>query len=251
MPAVAWIVIAVLTLALLGAVIGWILNSGARRDLRTALTEEQAALEAERAAHTESTKRADHLETRTRTLRNELTDAHQTNAELTQRIGRAQPADGRALGLWALERHRQARSAGTPLLGLAIGPGVDLVTALSEAVRVELEVLREDVGTHGELVATDPGEDLDPATALTLLRVVQELAALLAKRADELEVTIGHDADAQRVTVAALGWTDPAPAMAAFEAGVAALDGRIELQPDPDRADTLLAIVTLDGPDDS
>lgn len=251
MSAVAWIVIAVLTLGLLGAVIGWILNSGARRDLRTSLAEEQAAHAAEQAAHAESTKRADHLETRNRTLRNELTEAHQTNAELTQRIGRGQPADGRALGLWALERHRQARVAGTPLLGLAVGPGVDLATALSDALRVELEVLREDVGTHGELVEADAGEELNPATALTLLRVVQELTALLAKRADELEVTIGHDADVQRVTVAAIGWTDAAPAMTAFEAGVAALDGRVQLQPDPDRADTLLAIVTLDGPDDS
>ena len=181
MPLVAWIVIAVLTLALLGAVMGWILNSGARRDLTTALAAEQAA-------HADAVKSAEHLETRTRTLRNELTEAHQTNAELTQRIGRANPTDGRSLGLWALERHRQARVAGTPLLGLAVGPGADLTTALPDAIRVELEVLREDVGTHGELGDVDLADELSPASALSILRVVQELAAILAKRSDELEV---------------------------------------------------------------
>ncbi|MBK5288764.1 MAG: hypothetical protein JJE46_09880 [Acidimicrobiia bacterium] len=241
--AIAWIVIGVLTLALLGAVMGWILNSGARRDLA-------AALAAEQAAHTETAQRGEHLENRMRTLRNELTEAHQTNAELTQRVGRANPTDGRFLGLWALERHRQARVAGTPLLGVAIGPGVDLTSALSEAIRVELEVLREDVGTHGELGDVDLGEDLTPSAALTILRVVQELTAVFAKRADELEVTLGHDDDADLVTVAALGWTDPTPNVSAFEAGVAALDATLEIRPDPERADTALAIVRLGPPHD-
>ncbi len=241
MPAVAWIVISVLTLALLGAAIGWILNSGARRDLAAALATEQAA-------HAETTKTGEHLETRMRTLRNELNEAHQTNAELTQRIGRGNPADGRALGLWALERHRQARVAGTPLLGVAIGPGMELTTGLTEAIRVELEVLREDVGTHGELTEVDLGDALTPTTALAVLRVVQELAAIFAKRADELEVVLGHDGDSHLVTLAALGWTDPTPNLAVFEAGVAALGGALEIQPDPERADTLLAIVRLDAP---
>ena len=94
-----------------------------------------------------------------RSLRNELAEAHQTNAELTARIGRANPSEGsRALGLWALERHRQARLASTPLLGLAVGPGADLTVGLTEAIRVELELLREEVGTHAELAALDLGD---------------------------------------------------------------------------------------------
>ena len=129
-----------------------------------------------------------------RSLRNELTEAHQTNAELTARIGRANPSDGsRALGLWALERHRQARLASTPLLGLAVGPGADLTVGLTEAIRVELELLREEVGTHAELATLDLGESVDAHEALTILRIVQELTSTLAKRADELQVHVGRE----------------------------------------------------------
>src|SRR5262245_39375902 len=139
MSVAGWIVIAVLAVALVVAATGWILT--ARR--RTArVVELTAELEQERTARNEATKANDHLETRMRSLRNVLANANQTNAELTTRIGRANPSEGtRALGLWALERHRQARLASTPLLGLAVGPGADLTIGLTEAIRVELELL--------------------------------------------------------------------------------------------------------------
>jgi hypothetical protein len=249
MAAAAWILVAVLAVALVIADIGWWKASARGKRTEADLT---AQLEQEQAARTESTRANEHLETRMRSLRNELADAHQTNAELTARIGRSNPADtGRALGLWALERHRQARLAGTPLLGLVVGPGADLVAGLGEAIRLELEVLREDVGTHAELVTLDVGETVDPYEALTILRIVQELTATLAKRADELGVAVVRDDELVTVSVRAVGWSDAAPNASAFEAGLAALDGTLDLRPDPDAGDTLLAVVRLAPADPS
>ncbi len=249
MAVAAWIIVAVLAIALVIADVGWWKATARTRRTEADLTER---LDQERAARTEATLANEHLETRMRSLRNELAEAHQTNAELTARIGRSTPTDpGRALGLWALERHRQARLAGTPLLGLVVGPGADLVTGLGEAIRLELEVLREDVGTHAELVTLDLGETVDPYEALTILRIVQELTATLAKRADELGVAVVRDDDLITVSVRAAGWTDPAPNASAFESGLAALDGTLDLRPDPDESDTLLAVVRLAPPEPS
>ena len=50
------------------------------------------------------------------------------------------------------------------------------------------------------------------------------------------------------VTVAAEGWTDPAPNVAALESALAALEGTLELRPSPDAADTLLATVRIGSP---
>ena len=243
MSTAGWIVLSVLVATLVVIVSVWVRTRAAGQSLR-------AELESERHAHAQARRRSEHLETRMRTLRAELAEAHHTNADLTARITRTNPADaGRALGLWAFERLRQGRVAGTPLLGLAIGPGIDLTAALTEAVRVELEVLREEVGTHAELVAVDLDQGIDARDALTVLRIVQELAATLAKRADELHVTIGHEDELVVITVGAVGWTDPPPNVAAFESGLSALEGTLELRPDTEAPETLLAIARL-GTDD-
>jgi hypothetical protein len=140
--------------------------------------------------------------------------------------------------------------AGTPLLGLAIGPGIDLTATLTEAIRVELEVLREDVGTHAELATVELGGGIDARDALTVLRVIQELSAVLAKRADELVVSVTRDDDITVVTISAEGWTDPVPTVTALESGLGALEGTLELRPDPETADTLLATVRIGSADD-
>ena len=243
MSIAGWIVLGALVVAVGAVVYGW------RRAIATSGRLDQE-LHDERSGHAETRRNTEHLETRMRSLRNELADAHQTNAELTARIGPREPADaGRLLGLWALERHRQARIAGTPLLGLAVGPGVDLESGLSEAIRVELEVLREEVGTHAELTDIDLGESVDAREALTVLRVVQELTATFAKRAEEIEVSIEREKETVVVTVAAIGWAEAPPNASAFESGLAALDGTLALRADPERADTLLAVVRLGTPD--
>ena len=239
MSTVAWIIVSVLALVLMSVSAAWY---RARADARRTTL----ALDTTTKALDESRRSTEHLETRMRTLRAELAESHHTTADLTARLGRTNPAEAsRALGMWALERLRQTRAAGTPLLGLAIGPGMDLTTGLTEAIRVELEVLREDVGTHAELVAIDLGDGIDARSSLTVLRIVQELAATLAKRADELKVSIARDDDLAVITVAAVGSSDASPNVAAFESALAALAGTLELGPDPEDADTLLAIARV------
>ena len=80
---------------------------------------------------------------------------------------------------------------------------------------------------------------------------MQELTSTLAKRADELHVHVGREDRDATVRVVALGWSDPPPNATAFESGLAALDGTLELRPDPDADDTLIAVVRLGTPDDA
>jgi hypothetical protein len=233
-----WILFAVAAAIAVAAVVAVIIVDRRRRRL-------VAQLATSEAARAEAQRSVEHLETRTGTLRSELAEAHHGNAELTARLRRAQSGDSRSLGLWALERHRQARVAGTPLLGNAIGPGLDVAGELAAAVALELELLREEVGTHAELVELDLGDPLDPREALAALRVVQELAATLAKRADELRVTITRERDDTVVTIQAVGWDDPVPNQPALEQGVSALDGNLELA---NGNGTLTAVARLDRP---
>jgi len=218
---------------------------GAAVALRRDRQRVEHSLAEEQAAHTEARRSVEHLETRNATLRSELAEAHHGNAELTARLRRAQSGDTRSLGFWALERYRQARVAGTPLVGNALGPGLDVGAELQAALALELELLREEVGTHAELVELALGDPVDPREALAALRVVQELAATFAKRADELRVAVGRDHDQATVTVEAVGWTDPVPNQPALEQGLRALDGSLELT---NGDGTLTAVARLDRP---
>jgi hypothetical protein len=134
-----------------------------------------------------------------------------------------------------LERLRQSRLAGTPTLPATTGPGINLALDLRDAIALELELMREEVGTYAEVTGVELGDPVSPREALAVLRVVQELAATLAKRADELLVTIERDGDAARVTVRASGWTsEGTPNHTNLERCVAALDGTLAMLPEPD-----------------
>ena len=232
----AWILLVVVAAIAVAAIAAAFVLRRDRKHVEAELASSEAAL-------AEARRTVEHLETRTATLRSELAEAHHGNAELTARLRRAQSGDARSLGLWALERHRQARVAGTPLVGNAIGPGIDVAGELRAAVALELELLREEVGTHAELQALTLGDPVDPREALAALRVVQELAATLAKRADELQVRIEREDDDAVVTVVAVGWTDPVPSQPALEQGLSALDGSLELS---NGDGTLTAVARLD-----
>jgi hypothetical protein len=201
-----------------------------------ALSEELAN---ERAALDDAHRSTEHLETRVATLRQELSEQHRANAELTAKLRTA--GDARASGLWSLERLRQSRLAGTPILH-ASGPGLDIATDLGSALALELELLREEVGTYAEVTGIELGNPVSPREALAVLRVVQELAAALAKRADELKINIERDGDAAMVTVIASGWSEATPNHAILERCVTALNGTLELRPE---ADVLTAEVRI------
>lgn len=189
-----------------------------------------AALAAEQARLLDARRSTEHLETRVATLRHELAEQHRTNAELTARLRTA--GDARGAGLWALERLRQSRFAGTPTLRSASGPGLDMAADLRDAIALELELLREDVGTYAEVTDVALGSAVSPREALAVLRVVQELSASLAKRADELRIEVQRDGDVAVVTVEASGWPDPPPSHAILERGVNALPGTLEVRAD-------------------
>ena len=83
-------------IVLVAALVGIVIMSARARNAGRLLS---ADLESERHAHGETRRGSEHLETRMRTLRAELAEAHHTNADLTARITRTNPADaGRALG---------------------------------------------------------------------------------------------------------------------------------------------------------
>ena len=188
----------------------------------------------------ESRRSTQHLEGRVGTLRQELVEQHRENAELTAKLRSA--GDARASGLWALERLRQARLAGTPSLPTTTGPGIDLATDLRDAIALELELMREEVGTYAEVTGVELGSPVSPREALAVLRIVQELAAALAKRSDELQITIERDGDAARVSVRAAGWSEGSRNHTNLERCVAALDGTLVLEP---ADDVLLAEVRI------
>lgn len=191
------------------------------RGLRADLTTERSELDDVR-------RTTQHLETRVATLRQELSEQHRENAELTAKLRGA--GDAKASGLWQLERLRQSRLAGTPTLRAASGPGMNIAADLGAAIALELELMREEVGTYAEVTSIDLGTSVSPREALAVLRVVQELSAALAKRADELKITVDRDGDVTRVTVEAAGWSEAAPSHGPLEQGVTALDGTIELR---------------------
>lgn len=188
------------------------------------------ALTAESARLVDARRTTEHLETRVATLRHELAEQHRTNAELTARLRTAGDAHG--AGLWALERLRQSRFAGTPTLRSASGPGLDMAADLRDAIALELELLREDVGTYAEVTEVALGSAVSARVALAVLRVVQELSASLAKRADELRIEVQRDGDVAVVTVEASGWPDPPPSHAILERGVNALPGTLVVRAD-------------------
>jgi hypothetical protein len=134
--------------------------------------------------------------------------------------------------LWELERLRLEREW-YAIGGLAIpmpagwdGAGR---TDLSAAVAVELEVIREVVGTPGHLDLPDQPVTADPATAIIVTRLAGELLRTLARGGLELSVSIDDDEELA-VSVA----TDAAEtaedlsrlALAASRAG-----GRLDVQP--------------------
>lgn len=93
--------------------------------------------------------------------------------------------------MWALElerSHRQWRDVVLPSQPLQTFEGSS-GSQLAYALGQEVERLREEVGVA---IRFDGGFDLvlDPETALGALRIGEELLAMAAKRADEVDVTL-------------------------------------------------------------
>lgn len=107
-------------------------------------------------------------------------------------MDRADVADA----LWELERLRLERewyAIGGPSIPMPSGwDGTD-GTDLSAAVAVELEVIREVVGTPGHLDPPGNPVTADPATSIIVTRLAGELLQTLARGGLELSVSIEDD----------------------------------------------------------
>ncbi|HEY3700961.1 MAG TPA: hypothetical protein VGL32_01765, partial [Acidimicrobiales bacterium] len=118
-------------------------------------------------------------------------DAPQQEAEPSG-SGVADVADA----LWDLERLRLERewnAIGGLAMPMPAGwDGTD-GTDLSAAVAVELEVIREVVGTPGRLATPTQPVTTDPATAIIVTRLAGELLRALARGGLELSVSIEAD----------------------------------------------------------
>ena len=119
---------------------------------------------------------------------------------------------------------------------------MDVLVELRSAVALDLELLRDEVGTHGELVGISLGDQVEARDALATLRVIQELTAALAKRSDELRVTVDRDSDDIVVTVEAVGWTEEAPPHGALTSSLTGLDAILEMR---STGNDLVAVVKI------
>jgi hypothetical protein len=111
--------------------------------------------------------------------------------------------------VWILERRRRARAWAVVVGQIGATPpdlGGDPSAGLADALALELEIIREEVGTPGRLVGGDQPLGPEPGAAVVGLLVATELLQALARRADSLRVSLAADGDATVVDLAGEGW---------------------------------------------
>jgi hypothetical protein len=155
--------------------------------VREELTSSRESLAAESAALAASTGQVEQL-------RVELAEAERSAAEADARARAAASANGVEPGVvWPLELLRSDRvwrysvSPGRPADSPLAATDAPLMTAL----KVEVDAARNDIGADVELAGDLPAE-VEPATAMLVLRIAQELLADVVRRSDTvtLQVTL-------------------------------------------------------------
>ena len=188
-----------------------------RRRAETSAAADSAVHEV-RAAAAEAERRAEESEVRAEQARRDVEEAERRSADAEKRAARAgrrgkktadapkqeaQPgaSEGTAVAdvadaLWELERLRLERewyAIGGLAMPMPAGWDGAGGTDLSAAVAVELEVIREVVGTPGHLDPPAKAVTADPATAIIVTRLAGELLRTLARGGLELSVSIEDD----------------------------------------------------------
>jgi hypothetical protein len=157
------------------------------------LTSARGALAAETLAHAADTERLEQLRT-------ELAAAE-------QRARDAAAASGIEPGVvWPLELQRSER-----LWHFSVSPGTQAdsplaatKTPLITALEVEVDAARNDVGADVELTADLPA-NVEPATAVLVMRIAQELLADVVRRSETATLHVSIDGDDIVVAVEAVG----------------------------------------------
>jgi hypothetical protein len=134
--------------------------------------------------------------------------------------------------LWELERLRLERewnAIGGLAMPMPAGwDGTD-GTDLSAAVAVELEVIREVVGTPGRITTPTQPVTADPATAIILTRLAGELLRSLARGGLELNVSI--EADDELAVAVATAAAETAEDLSRLATAASRAGGRLDVQP--------------------
>jgi hypothetical protein len=206
------------------------------------LTGVRSALATETSARAADTRRLEQLQV-------ELTGAEQRAIEADQRARDAVAAGGVEAGVvWPLELQRSERvwhfsvSPGPQAESPLAATGNPLITAL----KVEVDAARNDVGANVELAADLP-PDVDPATAVLVLRIAQELLADVVRRSETATLQVAIDEDDIVVAVEAVGSNGPvlpeplpieSVLIEPIENGVRVLGGAPPVEQDPGEPDT-------------
>ncbi|HEX4541049.1 MAG TPA: hypothetical protein VH112_12475 [Acidimicrobiales bacterium] len=134
--------------------------------------------------------------------------------------------------LWELERLRLERewnAIGGLAMPMPAGwDGTD-GTDLAAAVAVELEVIREVVGTPGRIATPAQPVTADPATAIILTRLAGELLRALARGG--LELTVSIEADDELAVAVATAAAETADDLSRLATAASRAGGRLEVQP--------------------
>lgn len=136
-----------------------------------------------------------------------LADAEAAQATAAESAARARASAPDITGeidaqvLWALEKSRTERTwRHSVAVDPTASPFTDAGPALTEAIQVELDAAREEVGAEVDLDAELDG-DVTAAGAVLTLRVVQELVADVVRRAESTVIRLRADGRDLVVTI--------------------------------------------------
>jgi hypothetical protein len=152
--------------------------------------------------------------------------ADQQRAAADQQLAAASGGLVAAAPLWDLERQRLQREW-TELVGPSVPLPLPWDGSLSAFIGVQLEIIREQIGTPSQLEPSKAAWTTEPATAVPAARLATELLRRLAMEGEEITVTFGEDEEIS-VAIATEGPTS-GPDLSGLGATAAALGGHLAL----------------------
>lgn len=205
-----------------------------------------AALAAERARSEDLTRQLEAQRQAATALEHRAVEAERLAAEAAARVEAVEAADSSAAtvtdGFWALERIRLEREWRD-----VAGPAAPLPEPWDGTVRaalaVELEIIREVVGTPSSLDGPPPPDgtpDQSPApataTAAPAVRLGAELLRELARSGDEMFVDVSDDGPGIAISVRTVASDKSAddPGLLRLSAAAGSAGGRLEWSPATD-----------------
>ncbi|CAN5682176.1 hypothetical protein BH24ACT5_BH24ACT5_11480 [soil metagenome] len=198
------VLVVVLAVVAVGALVGLVVArrrlADARRSASTAAAEAVTRADEVTRRHAELQVARDAADERVRAMEQQIADAQARLLDVERRAADAARRAGVDPDVaWELER---ARSERTWRFSVSPGPHVESTLAaaaepLVEALQIELDAAREDVGAVVDLDASIPA-DLSPAASVLTLRLAQELLADVVRRSESTVLHV-HDDDADLV----------------------------------------------------